>query len=525
MIDQGDSPGIFRAFNFILHALNTWLFLRINQSFWSQQSLKKDEVIWLSWGASLVYLLHPVQVESVLWISSMRTLLGSFFAFLSIFFLLKHEFSPHQKEVSFSEAPAIYAPTLLSYFLGLLSNPTMAPALIFGGLLIFIAKKRISRATLLLIMLTAIATLLIVTFTHEKDILTTYFDNLSAGLRLKLIFISLSTYLINILTPLNLVFDYQINAFSISFLNETSQLGIKLFLSPLLIIYFSVSFFNEKLKESALLMAGFFLLILPHVGIILHDFNNISIVSDRYLNLALAGFALFISYTLLRIHSWLKSHQKWLPTYLIPILILISLTFLTGLQITKWKNPTVILNSSQKLLSLRAPTLIALGNQFAQKENYKMARHAFKDALASEPDSTAALLSLIKVNELSFSEKEDKFIESYISSNQLTINSELALPLAKVWVRRHRFNDALDLISMSLERSNKTKKEAYLLRNQIEVYKEEYAFKALENLQSYHASKGQLKESLKYLEKMILLRPLDQKLLRKRRILLQELKY
>ena len=67
-------PHVFHAANLVLHLLNVLLVFRL------LRRIVKNP--WAALGGALLFGLHPVQVESVAWISELRGLLGSFFALL-----------------------------------------------------------------------------------------------------------------------------------------------------------------------------------------------------------------------------------------------------------------------------------------------------------------------------------------------------------------------------------------------------------------------------------------------------------
>ncbi|MBI4387925.1 MAG: hypothetical protein HY582_02645, partial [Candidatus Omnitrophica bacterium] len=94
-------PFGYRLTNFILHAFNAILvylliFLTI-----------RNQIVALA--VAFLFGVHPVQVESVIWISERKNLLASFFALLSFLFFLKNK-KPH---------------AALSFFCAVLSKPSV----------------------------------------------------------------------------------------------------------------------------------------------------------------------------------------------------------------------------------------------------------------------------------------------------------------------------------------------------------------------------------------------------------------
>lgn len=78
----GLHPFLFHLHNLLHHILNAWLFLVL--AYWL---CKKREVALF---AGLLFLLHPIQVEAVLWISGRKDLLSTTFFLLSLLLYLRY---------------------------------------------------------------------------------------------------------------------------------------------------------------------------------------------------------------------------------------------------------------------------------------------------------------------------------------------------------------------------------------------------------------------------------------------------
>ena len=117
----GDAPLGYHLINIVLHCLSALLLLRI---------LRRLEIPG-AWLAAAVFALHPVQVESVAWISELKNSLSGFFYFGSA--LLYLEFDRTRKSSS-------YLFSLLLFVLGLLSKTVIAT--LPGALLVIFWWKR-----------------------------------------------------------------------------------------------------------------------------------------------------------------------------------------------------------------------------------------------------------------------------------------------------------------------------------------------------------------------------------------------
>ncbi len=106
---SGLDPGSFHAWNLVLHVLNTFLVFLIFYFF------HRD--VYLCFLGALIFAVHPVQVESVVWISQRKNLLFAFF-FLSGFYAVLHSFFSEPKRRS------LMAIAVFCFVLSVLSKAT-----------------------------------------------------------------------------------------------------------------------------------------------------------------------------------------------------------------------------------------------------------------------------------------------------------------------------------------------------------------------------------------------------------------
>ena len=104
----GNLPLGYHLVNILLHCVSALLLLKI---------LRQLEVPW-AWLAAAIFALHPVEVESVAWISELKNTLSGVFYFASALVYLKFDRSRNWK---------LYAMALGWFILGLLSKTAIAP--------------------------------------------------------------------------------------------------------------------------------------------------------------------------------------------------------------------------------------------------------------------------------------------------------------------------------------------------------------------------------------------------------------
>ncbi|MFZ5563895.1 MAG: tetratricopeptide repeat protein [Thermodesulfobacteriota bacterium] len=112
----GLDPAVFHFTNIVLHAANAilvWLVLTALGIRWA-------------WGAALLFAVHPVNVESVAWISERKNVLSGLFALASLLLLVRLYLSgqadPRQRPSVLSHRRAGYAAALFLFCLALLSK-------------------------------------------------------------------------------------------------------------------------------------------------------------------------------------------------------------------------------------------------------------------------------------------------------------------------------------------------------------------------------------------------------------------
>lgn len=130
----GLDPLGYHLVNVLLHAMNALLLWQLLR--------RLDLSMEVAWFAAAVFALHPVQVESVAWISERKNLLSFFFALASLMAWLRH-----LERSDRSLAPAYWASVLL-YTLALLSKATACTLPAAMLLLVWLRGGSISRRRL-----------------------------------------------------------------------------------------------------------------------------------------------------------------------------------------------------------------------------------------------------------------------------------------------------------------------------------------------------------------------------------------
>lgn len=115
----GMDPRGYHATNLLLHAVNGVLLLLLLRELLQACGYRRGPAVhWSATFATLVFVTHPLRVESVAWITERRGLLAALFALLAVLFYLKR----HRPGTSTGRRRALLAASAGAFLLSLLSK-------------------------------------------------------------------------------------------------------------------------------------------------------------------------------------------------------------------------------------------------------------------------------------------------------------------------------------------------------------------------------------------------------------------
>ncbi len=308
---------IFHLVNIILHSINGLLVFTLLHHFITNK--------WHALIGTLFFLFHPIQVESVAWISEFRGLLSFCFGFTALYLYLK---SCDLKYVKYKKKSSnryfIYG--LLFFILGILSKPSIVVVIFFAIILeyylyrptLFALVKRILPYTV-----PVLAIIFITTSAQGGESNVAY----PIWLRPLVFSDSLLFYLKKIIIPVNFLAGYGRTTESIS--------NSWWFYSSWILFVGMVGVFVRYWQKINLIVIGaslFLFGLLTVSGLIQFVFQLWSNVADRYIYTSMFGISLIISAIL----ELIKTNK--LTTYVFSGIIISILIFLSFQQIPVWKN-------------------------------------------------------------------------------------------------------------------------------------------------------------------------------------------
>ncbi len=510
---------IFRLINIALHSFNGYLIWKISKQYFSQDRLGEAAPYLIA----IIFLLHPVQVEAVVWISSMRTLLGGSFALLSLNFFLSYT---HLSEHSEQKSGQLILSYICTFMIIFTYPPMIAMVLTYP---FFLALKgntvpeilALRRDKNFIISSALLVLFLVLTFLmHQSNILSKSFAIVSLKVYLELIFTSLGQYTINTVLPFQLFFDYQINPLTLNFLKEDFQTNHAFYAGLMMILTFMAFILGKKSRQMGLLLLLFIIFLLPNLGIIHHDFHNLSTVSDRYLYLSLFPYALLLVRGIFSLKDRLKNAQ-FLGPDMIVLVVIALLSLLSIKQVGRWKDPKSFLASSTPKAQLSSPLLISLGNLYKDNGHLNEAATYFLEVLASDPYNLGAFDALI---DLFFKDPNQKSAERVVGllERRLIYPTEQQLvPLAKIYFFLKEFNKAQDLAKQSLSLNIKNEQAIEIIDSAANAEKLTLR-EHLETLFNIYYSTNQMELAQKLNAELLKLYPRNSDYLEKRDLILKE---
>lgn len=364
------SPYLFHTGSLCLHLINSLLIYRI------LLLLVKEERAACLGG--LLFLLHPLQVESVVWISETRGLLSNCFSIAAIYYSLKFaSITPaHEQPVSsappqpalVSRGPLIAAS--LCFLLSLLAKPSSVTTPLIIGILVigfFPAQLKSLRSWIAGWLILAVAFILL----NRGEQAELLFESplwarpLIAG-------DSLTFYLWKLVVPYPLAMQYDK---SIRLILETGTIYWFWIIPGVLLL---TSCFVKQ-RRIWLTIAGIFIAgLLPVLGLIPFAYQFVSNVADRYVYLSLLAPALAL--------AWLvRGVSSPAPRIVVMVLLMVCAS-LSFFQTANWASNQSLY---QHCLAVNPRAFIALsnlGHLAFQSGKYDTALHYFEKSLAVIPD-------------------------------------------------------------------------------------------------------------------------------------------
>ncbi len=438
----GLNPGIFHQANIFLHICNILLLYGILKLLLRGSSKDPERIEWAACLGALLFGIHPLQAEPVIWISSLKDVLCGFFSLLALSQYLRYvravEINRQLPSVNRRRRKRHGVYAVIFFALAILSKAAAVPLAVIGWLLVHFrwrdsgltgrksALKAIFRPpfTILLLWLGMTLPIIFMAKFSEKAIPLGYIAPLYS--RVLIALDAIAFYLYKLILPLNLGIDY----------GRTPARVVEngwLYYSWIFPVLLTGLFIFLKDRRQWLIILGIFVVgVFPTLGLVPHGYQIFSTVADRFLYLSMIAPALALSWIFLR------SRKIWITVSCVAILVIYSGAGL--MQVKYWKGNISLFQHALQVNPASYMAHYNLGLTMAGKGNPAAAIKHYQRAIEIKPDYGRAQnnLGAILTEEGSYAEAIPHYAEAVRLDpgngqaffNYYTAHNDLGLRLA-----------------------------------------------------------------------------------------------
>lgn len=364
-------PFYMHLANILLHTINCLLVFAL------AKRVTKSNLS--SLVAAIFFAVHPIQAETVSWVSEFRGLLSSCFMLAGMWLFYKTK-----SENKFNGISQVIV--LLLGLMAMLSKPV---AIIYPVLLLLIdyfVLKQFLRKNFYYYLILAACLIPFAVFTSQLQPTVTHEMQYPVWLRFLLPFFCLAFYMFKLFIPVSFCATYGYTPISLenSFLLLASTL-----LFSLLVIYYC---YKRRRENRMLVFAVLFFMMgfLPVSGLLTFYFQQFSNVADRYLYLSLIGVALLIA-TEIRQATDLYKKSQIIPFVSVTMLLL---AFLNVTAQKKWKDDVALWEDTSEKKPEQVRVWHNLGVAYLdQRNDLDKGLIAIDKALLIDPNYDKALMN------------------------------------------------------------------------------------------------------------------------------------
>jgi len=368
----GLNPFGYRLGNLIFHLGNTFLVFFFLRRLLAGRTL-------LSFAGSLIFSLHPVNVESVAWVSERKNVLSVFFLFLSFLAYFRY-LEGKRKGLDYGFSLGFYLLSILAKV-----SSVVFPLLLILYDICFTSRSRKEwiKDKIPFFLMSAFFSGLAVYLYHLQKIIPEYHGGHPINNFLTMANVGVE-YIFSLFVPLYLNFYYDTRL-----VKSFGEYQFLLSLSFLLLVMVLAIKWYRKERPLFFSLFWFFIPLLPVLNIV-----PIAILrADRYLYLPSVGIAYFLTWGIHRLLGNTGPKGSWAA---LGVLFLIAGIFgwITEKQAGYWTSPFHLWSRVMKYIPSEAKAYCFLGNNARDRGEITLAETLYREALDRAPRSPAALNNL-----------------------------------------------------------------------------------------------------------------------------------
>lgn len=378
----GLNPLGYHLTNNVLHSFNTYLVFILTLKLVKTGNLRPNNKVVIATVTSLLFGIHPLHVESVVWISERKDVLCASFYLLSLLSYIKYVSATDDKRFRF------YALSFIFFILSLMSKPMAVSLPIVLLVLDYYIYKRLTikkvmnaKAVIfekLPFLIIGVLTALVTLWAHHTTSALLSLEIFSLQIRILIALYAYLFYLAKMVVPLNLSPLYPAT-------QDTTFLTFEIFgpfILFMVVIFFLFRVFDQKKLFVAMLLY-YLVTLMPTIGIIQ---VGRQFAADRYTYLPSIGPFILIGIGVGYLFE--KYLSKAYRAIIIAIIVLLSgvLSGVTIKQISIWKDSITLWSHQIKFFPETAIAYVSRGLAYKDLRNYQLALEDFNKVTQLYPD-------------------------------------------------------------------------------------------------------------------------------------------
>jgi tetratricopeptide (TPR) repeat protein len=367
------SPKLFHLLNVITHSINGVLvFLLLSILFKNQTQA--------FWG-SVLFLLHPLQVESVAWISEFRGLYSVFFSLLSLISIFRY----FEKNAVVAFRAFVFSKQFIIasvlFVFALLAKPSAVVLPFIASILVWCFYKEHFKSItkgLSVWFLFIIPILLITKHSQTNEFI---YASISLWQRFLIAGNSLFFYLYKLIVPYPLVACY-------GYTPELIVSNIFSYFSMFFCVFLAIVLFIKR-KSNPILFSSFGVIaisVFPVLGLVSFEYQKHSTVADHYMYFGMLGVTLLIPL----ISECIKKYNylKYISGGILIIYVVLNIQ-----QTSTWKNEFTIWDNTLTHYQNSPNVYYNRGVEYSKIGNFNAAINDYTQCLALQKDYRDALFN------------------------------------------------------------------------------------------------------------------------------------
>lgn len=428
---SGFAPFTFHFINILLHTICgifVFLFIRRILHAWLTPRAPAIAILFASWTATMLFLVHPLRVESVAWISSRKDVLSGAFAAIAVWAYIEYCASSRQS----SRARHMYAASVIAFVLAGFSKSIVIglPIALFA-IDVWIVRSS-TRMALLRAIPFLIISLIVAIATAVAQPTPEYIRSFAAWKRLMVAGYGLAFYAFKFVLPIHLSPVYGITP------ERIVSHPVNYAMAAIAIVAVAVLIYLRRTRVSSAFALS---QLLPILGFIPFVYQFHSAVSDRYTYFAAVGVSLGVAPMLVRVTR---------PSYrAVVLLILVVLAVLSWRQCRIWRDSQTLWSYTVQVSPESATAQGNYGAVLIDAKQPEQGRDHLRRAIELDPHLSDAYVNLatIDLKDSRFSEALS-FAQKAVELNARSLNGWSTLGAALL--RLNRYDEARAALDRAL---------------------------------------------------------------------------